>query len=162
MINVNLLINDGSYCNDTAIENTINYTFKLEQNPQFYYGIWPPTKETAIATFEGLRQTYPGQTCSKQVQHFILSFSNLKDVQYICSFAEQVAFLFAPLYPICFALHDDTKHLHVHFIVSTTSHLPNQAPLEAKLWRFYIKAIKDFAIHNNISLLEVHKNVGTI
>lgn len=162
MINANLLINDEAYCNDTAIENTIYYIFRLEQNPQFYYGIWPPTIETAISRFEELRQRYPGQTYSKQIQHFILSFSNLKDVQYICSFAEQVAFLFAPIYSICFALHDDTKHLHVHFIVSTTSHSPNQAPLEAKLWRSYIKTIKDFAIHNNISLQEVHKNVGTI
>jgi len=162
LIKANLLIKDDAYCNDTAIENTINYIFKLEQNPQFYYGIWPPTKETAISTFERLRQMYPKQTCSKQVQHFILSFNSSKDAHHICSLAEQIAFFFAPIYPICFALHNDTEHLHVHFIVSTTSHLPNQEPLEAKQWRSYIKIIKDFATHNNISLQEVHKNARAI
>lgn len=163
MVKGELIIYTGGYFNDNAIMNTINYTFRLENTPHFYYGIWPSTKENAISTFERLRQNYPARTCSKQVQHFVISFKTLKDKFFINSFAEKIAFLIAPIYPICFSLHDDTENMHVHFIASTTSHLPNKTPFEDNLWDgYYIKLLKDFAFKHGILLKEELKNARTI
>ena len=159
MINANLIRKTGGYCNDDAIFNTITYIFRLKDNAELYYGIWPPTKENAIATFEELRTKYPAQTISKQVQHFEISFNTIKDKNFIISFADQIAFLFAPIYPVCFALHNDTDNYHVHFIISTTSHLPNHPPFKDELWKcYYTHLLKDFSFKHGISLQEVYKN----
>lgn len=62
-----------------------------------------------------------------------------------------IAKTFASEYQIFYSCHTDTKHLHFHFFVSTTSFLINNTPLIKEKMDSYIKFIqdmtKDYGIH---------------
>lgn len=51
MLNINLIIVDESYDSNNAIENTINYIFRLDNNLHFIYGVFPPAKDKIIDLF---------------------------------------------------------------------------------------------------------------
>ncbi|MDO5425252.1 MAG: hypothetical protein Q4F41_16140 [Eubacteriales bacterium] len=157
MISANLIINKGKYDNDDAIFKTINYISRLDNENIFYYGIWPPTKENSITLFEELRCRFPENTCPQKVQHFWITYKSLKDTVFINTFADRIAFFFAPVYPICFSTHNDKKHWHSHFVVSTTSYFPDQPPLIGATWRSYLNMVENFSLSNGILLKEMYK-----
>lgn len=160
MLNANLIVKPDSYTNSNAIENAIRYIFRLDNNQHFIYRAWPPTPDNAIALFKNIRKAFPDNTCEQQLQHFFITFNSICDKDFINSFSHQVASLFINAYPICFALHDDKpKHLHTHFIVSTTSHIPNTLPLINSTWKSYEKKIIDLASHYQINLQRIQKHV---
>lgn len=159
MISANLFIKKGTYSNSDAIENAIHYIFKLNSPYKFYYGAYPPTPENAIALFYQLRESFPQNTCEQPLQHFYITFYDLKDVRLINEFVDQIANLFLRCYPVCFALHDDTKHLHTHFVISTTSYIPDTIPLTRETLNTFISAMERLAYSYNISLKKVTKNV---
>lgn len=159
MYSANLCINNSSYTNDDAISNAINYITRLNDNNIFFYGNWPPNSQSAVELYEELRLRYPDQTCPQQIQHFWISFGNLSDVHFINEYAESLAFLFATAFPICFATHEEkNKHLHTHFVVSTTSFIPNHPPLVKNVWRTYLDNMKQYSkAYHKIFLTEFHK-----
>lgn len=160
MRNANLIILNKSYINDEAIENTIRYIFRLDNPHKFYYGTYPPSLENAIALFHQVREVFPQYTCDQQIQHLVISFGGVKDVRLINEFSNQIASLFSQFYPVCFALHDDEKHLHTHFIVSTTSYIPNTMPLTNKVLNHtFLPLMEQAAAVYQISLRKVTKNV---
>lgn len=156
MIEANLLINCGSYCNDEAIERLIRYIYKLNPEMVFGCGFWPQTIENAVAAFENLRLMFPGNTSSQQVQHIEISFGNIKDLNFINKYANEIAQLFLP-YPVCFAAHNDTDYLHTHFAISTTSLYPNQPPLIDSLWEKYINQVLSFSLQLGVKLYRKDK-----
>lgn len=159
MYSANLFLHPGAYTNEDAIPNAINYITRFDDQNIFYYGNWPPNKDSAIALFEDLRLRYPDQSSSQQLQHFWISFKNMSDIHLVNAFAESLAFLFAPVYPICFATHNEaSKHLHTHFVVSTTSYISHQPPLIQNIWRTYINTMKQYSqTHYGIYLQEIKK-----
>lgn len=160
MITANLIMINNSYTNDKAIENTISYIYRLDNPYKFYYGIYPPSTEHAITLFHQVRERFPQNICDQQVQHFIISFGEVKDIRLINEFTNQIASLFSQFYPVCFALHDDEKHLHTHFIVSTASYIPDTAPLTKKVLNgIFLPLIEQTAVIYHISLKKVTKNV---
>lgn len=140
------------YTNTNAIENTIRYACKLD-NPshEFFYGIWPPTREKAIEQFE-LARKLAHDTTGMQVHHFYITAGKCQDVAFILQFSHQVALLFTSQYQVCFALHDDRKHLHTHFVISTAGYIPDTPPLTLKQFREYIPLILETAKNNGICL----------
>lgn len=144
MLEANLIVNHGSYCNDEVIERLIRYIYKQNSELVFGYGFWPQTIENAITSFENLRQMSPATSSSQNMQHIQISFGPLKDLALVNQYSNEIARLFLP-YPICFASHTDTDHIHTHFAVSTTSLFPNQQPLIGSLWETYLKKILDFS-----------------
>lgn len=162
MISANFFVSTADCTNDDAIANTINYICRLNNEHIFFYGSWPPTKETAIRLFENMRCFNPERTAAQKVQHFWISFDSCSDITIINSLAEQIAFSLAPTFPICFATHNDKDHIHVHFIVSTTSILPDQPPLIGKVWKNTIAYIQEYAKSNlDLSLSIFYKNPET-
>ncbi len=160
MRNANLIIFNKPYINDEAIENTIRYIYHLDNPHKFYYGTYPPSPENAISLFHQIREVFPQNTCDQQVQHFVISFGGVKDIRLINEFTNQIASLFSQSYPVCFALHDDEKHLHTHFVVSTTSYIPGTAPLTSKvLNHFFLPLMEQAAAVYQFSLKKVIKNV---
>ena len=160
MRNANLIILNKSYINDEAIENTIRYIFRLDNPHKFYYGTYPPSLENAIALFHQVREVFPQYTCDQQIQHLVISFGGVKDVRLINEFSNQIASLFSQFYPVCFALHDDEKHLHTHFIISTTSYIRNTIPLTSKVLNHtFLPLMEQAAAVYQISLRKVTKNV---
>lgn len=159
MISASLFISKAAYTNEDAISHTINYISRLNNEHIFFYGNWSPTKESATKLFEDLRFRYPQRTVPQKVQHFWISFASCSDLSFINATAEQIAFLFAPTFPICFATHNDTDNIHVHFVLSTTSILPNQSPLVDTEWQNAVKSLQDYVkLHLGIHLITVWKN----
>lgn len=159
MISANLIISTAPYSNEDAISNAINYICRLNNENIFFYGNWPPTQKSAIKYFEKLRYRYPENTATQKVQHFLISFENCSDITLINTIANQIAILFASSFPICFALHDDTNHLHVHFVLSTTSAIPNHQPLVDDYWKKAIQYIQHYTKeYLNIDLMTMHKD----
>lgn len=159
MIPANLFIKEADYDNSDAIENAIYYIFRLDSPYKFYYGAYPQTPENAIALFYQLRRIFPQNTCDQPVQHFFITFKKLKDVRVINEFTNQIASLFARYYPVCFAMHDDKKHWHTHFVVSTTGYIPDTAPLTREALNTFIPVMEQIAYSYNLLLKKVTKNV---
>ena len=51
MYSANLFLHPGAYTNEDAIPNAINYITRFDDQNIFYYGNWPPNKDSAIALF---------------------------------------------------------------------------------------------------------------
>lgn len=108
MISANLIINNAPYTNENAISKTIKYICRFNDDNIFFYGNWPPTKESAIELFESLRSFESHVVSPQKVQHFEVTFKSYKDETSIKTIANNVALLFAPAFPICFSLHDES------------------------------------------------------
>lgn len=161
MISANLIYykDPFAYINDDAIPNAIKYITKLNNKDIFYYGIWPPTKSSAINFFEYLRYRNSSiERYQQPLQHFWITFESFNTPISINTFANDVALIFAPLFPICLATHDKLYQPHTHFVVSTTSILQNQQPLMGKVWKNYLDQVRQMALNRyNIHLLVMPK-----
>lgn len=155
MINCTLILQNGTYINDDAIENLIHYIGKLDSPYQFCYGAWLPTKENIISIFNQTRLHFPDNKIDKQVQHLIFSFGKCHDIALINTFSNQIAMYLAQQYPVYFALHDDSNHLHTHFAISTTSHIPNIPPLTNKKLHSFFPDFIHIALTNKIILKDI-------
>ena len=145
-----------AYINEDAIPNTITYITRFNDENIFFYGIWPPTKDSAIKLFEYLRsRSSSNNQYIQQLQHFWITFDSMDDLTFINSFANDVAFIFAPLFPICLATHDKHYHPHTHFVVSTTSVLATQSPLTDKVWSTYLDRIRELTLNR----YNIHLNI---
>lgn len=159
MINANFIEKPDAYTNPDAIRWGIEYIFRLDPKYHFIYGAYPPTTESIVDTFERLRILFDDQTSPHQIKHFQITFETCKDITFINYFSSQVATLFTPYYPLCFALHDDKPHLHTHFIVSTTSYISNTPPLVGEQWKSFKKDVFQLAFQNQVVLQGMIKNV---
>lgn len=123
-----------AYINEDAIPNTITYITRFNDENIFFYGIWPPTKDSAIKLFEYLRsRSSSNNQYIQQLQHFWITFDSMDDLTFINSFANDVAFIFAPLFPICLAT----------------------SPLTDKVWSTYLDRIRELALNR----YNIHLNI---
>lgn len=157
MTEANLILLTGSYANPDVIEKTINYIYRLENPYKYCYGVWPPSTENAVNLFHQTREIFPQNTCDQQIQHLVITFDKLKDIGLINQFTNEIALLFAEYYPVCFALHDNEKYLHTHFIISTASYLPGVPPLKSDILNAMLPTIEHIAVSHNIRLRKVTK-----
>ena len=167
MISANLIyISDPSaYTNADAIPNTINYITRLNDENIFYYGNWPPTPDSAIELFEKLRSRLSFVErfgCHQQLQHFWITFDSNSAPDFINTFANDIALIFAPLFPICLATHDKIYNPHTHFVVSTTSIFPSQKPLIGKVWNKYLVQVCELALTRYDIHLTVKSKTNTV
>lgn len=153
LINPELHIIDKTYENEDVFSNIVTYAFRLNNNqtlPIFCYGIWPPTYKNIIDQLQYIRTSNPTKI-DKAVWQLILSFPDKHISDQKFRLANMIAKTFASEYQIFYSCHTDTKHLHFHFFVSTTSFLINNTPLIKEKMDSYIKFIqdmtKDYGIH---------------
>lgn len=165
MDNAIIKVCDGEYTNDNAIERTIEYIYRLNNNrnlPPYCYGIFPPVYENMIREFQYVR-TVQNNVPDRKVWHLVLSFPEEMNRQYFySSFADKIATLFRNAYMLCYAFHNDTENFHVHFIISATSYIPNYSELNEDTLMQYLYQAQTIAADYNIPLdiiKEEHKNV---
>lgn len=122
-------INTDGYYNPDAIDKLISYIYRTDKSPLliYCYGCieWPPTYNSLIKDFHSVRETAQMNVSDQQVMHFIISFGipvqNITNRHF--QFADDIAKLFRNEYQICYSYHEDTRHPHFHYAVSTTSYL---------------------------------------
>lgn len=153
MNNVYIIIKDGEYTNDDAIKHTLEYIYRLEEKrnlPPYGYGIFPLIYENMIKEFEYAR-TVQNHVPDRKVWHLVLSFPEEANQHYFI-LADKIAKLFSSEYMVCYAFHNNTEHFHTHFIISTTSYIPNYPELNKDKVMQYLYQAQVISVNYNIPL----------
>lgn len=163
MNNLILKIKSEEYVNDDAYTKVVNYIFRISKKrslPILCYGIWPHTYENVIEQLS-YNRSLQSNPPDRLLWHFIISAPDNSANTYdrYCAFADSIAKLFSSEYQICYACHTDTPHLHFHYVVSSTSYLPNGQHLDEGKLLQYIQKMLDLAGQNNIILERKDKYV---
>lgn len=161
---------NGDFSNNDIIENELKYIFsyptrtqpKRKPKPIHFYGVpfigYPPLINDLISQFIQMRKL-PDQIIPQQVWHFILSFPSLFSSTYDSCFffADAIAELFSSAYPVAYAYHTENRHTgnrhsHFHYIVSTSSYIPNYPALGSNRLEKFLIQMKNIAYTYNIEL----------
>lgn len=69
--------------------------------------------------------TFYGETEGAKVYHFVISFSpsEVNDPKVAYDIAQQICYSLSVEYQVCFAVHEDTENLHIHFVFNSSSYL---------------------------------------
>lgn len=162
--------NKDDFANDKVIDNELNYIFSYpteshpnrKPKPIHFYGVpyigYPPQIDELIAYFK-LTREHQSQTIPQQIWHFCLNFPGLFDSVYneYFYFADAIAELFSRQYPVAYAYHTENKttgnhHSHFHYIVSTSSYIPDYPALDAEHLIQYLVQMPSIAERYNIVL----------
>ena len=162
--------NKGDFANHDVIENELNYIFSYptERHPNrtpkpiHFYGVpyigYPPQIDKLIAYFKLIREDQC-QTIPQQIWHFHLDFPILFTSVYneYFYFADAIAQLFSLQYPVAYSYHTENKttgnrHSHFHYIVSTSSYIPDSPALDADHLIQYLVQMPSIAERYNINL----------
>lgn len=145
-------INRDDYHNSNAIDNAISYIYRVKEKSQlpiYCYGCleWPPTYKRLVKEYHLVRETAETNLIDQQIIHFIISFgisvADITDMH--MRFADDIAKLFRMEYQICYSYHTNTGHPHFHYVVSTTSYIPGNPPLERNRMSQYESQIQNLA-----------------
>ncbi len=131
MSDVRLKVFPGTYDNEMAYENVINYvTAKAIWGG---YGFFPYNPINIVTAFEKSRY-YSSQSGERQLWHFTITFSQKLNMHYLYQLANEIAFEFANDYQIVFAV--DTEGCpHLHFAVNAFSYHPHIRTLSSDMMR---------------------------
>lgn len=154
MNNALIKICDGEYTNDDAIEQAIEYIYRLNTNrnlPSYCYGIFPPDHENIIRQFKYVR-IVQNNVPDRKVWHLVLSFPKNESSQHFLRLVDKIAKLFGNKYMVCYAFHNDTEHFHAHFIISATSYIPHYPELNQNTLTQYLYQAQIIADNYNIPL----------
>lgn len=154
MANFNMFIFKGEYNNSDVFIRTLKYIFGLENPYKYYFGVYPMTPDGAIDSFTQTHNINTLAHSNHRVLHCFLSIE-CSNCHHGCKTCHKKAVLFhtsdyiadllSPNYQICYALHDDTEYLHMHFLISTTSYVPSGVPLSFQIFKsVYIPQIRHF------------------
>ena len=116
----------GTFADLNSLYDVTNYAIKDKKNAG-HTVLWAGSFNVFNITRAGDEflhvKRYYNSFGSKLVRHFVVSFDT-KD--YITApeayiIANQICAFWADRFQVVFGVHQDTKHLHIHFVVNTTS-----------------------------------------
>lgn len=115
------------YYGTTCVANLIDYVTK--QNKTYgligAIGMNPLEPKKMIRQMVLVKKIYGKRNGYRQVRHFIVSFSKKEKVTPEMAYfiAYDIAKYYSDCYQICFGVHLDTDHLHIHFVQNTVSYI---------------------------------------
>lgn len=156
MTSLILKITPDEYVNEDAYSKIVKYIYRISKKkslPILCYGLLPHTHHDIIEQLSHNR-TRQKNPPDRLLWHFIISFPDNTPNIYskYSSFADSIAKLFSYEYQICYACHTDTSNLHFHYVVSSTSYLPNGQPLDEKKMSQYVHKMQELANQNETIL----------
>lgn len=137
MSDIRIKIFEGSYSNEDAYVNVLNYI--MNKYSWGGYGFWPYDPETIITAFEESK-SHSAQHTLRNLWHFTITFSSTLDLQRLYTHANEIALLFVSKYQVLFAV-DIEGRPHLHFAVNSYSYYPNIPVLSDTGMESYIKQI---------------------
>ncbi|MDO4330510.1 MAG: relaxase/mobilization nuclease domain-containing protein, partial [Lachnospiraceae bacterium] len=114
----------NNYRNDDAVEKVIRYVFDCKKTPNAIIGALGATiTDTDLMINQFLKvQEYYHKRKGKRIIHFYISFSNEEMERFILEDYRQIGYYiadyFSDEYQVAFALHENTTHYHIHFVVN--------------------------------------------
>ena len=113
----------GKYHDDAALTNVIKYCCNPEKTKSGFVGGYAVNPLNAISEMETVAELY-NKSNGIRLRHMVLSFSH-RELQNSCGaylLACQAAMYYGKDYQIIFCIHEDTKVIHVHFVMNTVSY----------------------------------------
>lgn len=146
--NIRLKVCRGSYDNDDAYENVLNYLMAK----QFWAGYGFPSYEpcTVIESFRKSK-SYSNHTSDRNIWHFVITFDRQWNPNVLYILANIITYHFSSQYQIVFAVDTESKtsshtkkkslNTHLHFAVNNYSYHPDTPTLTPEIMREYCISI---------------------
>lgn len=107
--------------------NLIYYIMNPEKTEGKYTGAWGTGSGDpgqVIEQMEKVKRAYGKEGGFRGLRHFIVSFEEenvSKEEAYFIAY--DIARFYSRKYQICFGVHTDTEHLHIHFVLNTVNYM---------------------------------------
>lgn len=140
------------------IEKLINYIYRIKEGinlPIYCYGvdlnyIAPFDNDYYFELLYKLKETFiytapyilGSSDISPNLLHLVLSLPSSTILYNYIFMIDSIARLFANEYPVCYSIHNDTGHLHVHYAICTRSYTDSHNALRKDKLDTYIKKIR--------------------
>ena len=119
---------EGKYHDSDALHDVITYIVNPDKTPSGYIGGIAVNPQNAI-TEMGAVSRYYGQDKGVRLRHFILSFrprelwgKKADSIRAAYQIAYAVAQYYGGEYQIIYAVHENTRNPHIHFVMNTTNY----------------------------------------
>ena len=115
---------DGKYFDDMALNDVISYITQPQKTTHGFIGGYGVQPEYAAQQMEYVSRAYHNYD-KVRLRHFIISFGEKDYITLNEAFfiSQKAAEFFADRYQIVFAVHEDTRHIHVHFVMNQVSYV---------------------------------------
>ena len=115
------------YHDSNTRQDVINYILQPNKILNRYIG-WINIDMRNPAESMNLVSKHYNKTSGVQLRHFILAFrpDETDDTELVNVIAQQVMYWLGQRYQVIYAVHEDTEHLHVHFIFNPVSVVDGQ------------------------------------
>lgn len=119
MVWLKVLNGKGNYHDDRALQDALNYCMRESKTPNGLVGGWavdPQNAAEEMALFTKLA----GKEEGLQLRHFVISFppKTFRDHRKGFEIAKRCAQYYGENHQIVYAIHEDTEHVHAHFVMN--------------------------------------------
>ena len=113
----------GKFFDDKAYQDTMEYIFDATKADDIG-GCNVTAPETAAQEMEQAAIAF-GKDKGKRVRHSILSFDAHEHVspEEADNYAQEIIQHYAPEYQVVYAVHTNTEHVHIHFVMNQISYV---------------------------------------
>lgn len=121
------------YHDETSVSDVIRYCCQPAKTPNKCIGGFGLNVIYATEQMEGLIRAY-GKTEGVHLRHMLLSFEKGERMSLLLAnqIAYRVAWYYGAAYQILYAVHEDTPHLQVHFVMNATSYIDGKKYAQKK------------------------------
>ena len=111
------------YADSLAYQDLLDYGLRAEKTPNHNIGGFAVHPQYAAREMRLVSRAY-GQDRGIRLRHWIISFdkSEISDVRRANQFAQLACRFYADTYQIVYSVHEDSAHLHIHFIMNMISY----------------------------------------
>lgn len=116
-----------SYKDTNAVGTLVSYATDLEKTGGMIGGVGVhfDNPEAMVFQMKMVKHLFGKEEGYRQIRHFIVSFAEdeaviLQNARFI---AFEIAQYYGGQYQICYGVHQDTEHLHIHFVFNTVSYI---------------------------------------
>ncbi len=119
---------EKKYSDENAVDDVISYVLRPDKTPHHWmngYGVYLPQ---AAHEMNEIARIF-GKQSGVHLRHFILSFSKSETkifrkhtYEMLYHIAQYTAAYYGHEYQIIFAVHEDTEHPHIHFVMNTVNY----------------------------------------
>lgn len=127
MGNIIITTNNEFYPKDEDINTLIKYIAgetEGKEKTRYLNGRGLPKSYKKASERIICMQQYYRKTEQRRLYHFVISFpEEVRDANFVKIVAENVAEIFYERHQVYYGVHEDKKHLHIHFAVNAVSYV---------------------------------------
>ena len=112
----------GKYKDDKTYENVVNYVIQPGKCPSGHIITRNVNRNSIADDMANLEKKLKKRKGSTKIRHTVFSFEDQDEAtpELAAVIADKICEFYADRYQIVAAVHEDTDHLHIHMVTSTT------------------------------------------